>query len=124
MQGEGLELRMLVTLRVLNPNDDPIDYNGAYIKLDVQDRTFATGASDLSGSVPRFGESLISVPVTVSVLRMARQVMGILDGRPADQIRYSMTGKLSRSSYGSVRFRSEGEFTLKPQLPIAGDEVT
>ena len=123
MQGEGLELRMLVKLRVLNPNDSPIDYDGAYVKLDVQDRTFATGAADMSGSVPRFGESLVSVPVTVSVLRMARQVMGVLDGKPTDQIRYSMTGKLSRSTSGALRFSSEGEFTLNPQVPAASAEV-
>ena len=65
MQGEGLELRMLVKLRVLNPNDAPIDFNGAYVKFDVQDWTFATGATDTRGSVPRFSESLVSVPVTV-----------------------------------------------------------
>lgn len=112
LQGEGLELRMLVKLRVLNPNDTPVEYNGAYVKLDVQDRIFATGASDVAGSVPRFGESIISVPVTVSVLRMVRQVMGVMDGKPVDQIRYSMSGKLNRSAFGSLRFKSEGEFTL------------
>ena len=28
LQGEGLELRLLVKLRVQNPNDAPVDYNG------------------------------------------------------------------------------------------------
>ena len=121
MEGEGLELRMMVKLRVQNPNDAPIDYSGVYVKLEVQDRTFATGVSDATGSVPRFGESVISVPVTVSMLRMVRQVMGVLDGEPVDQIRYSMSGKLNRSGLGSVRFRSQGEFTLKPQEPAIGD---
>ena len=124
LEGEGLELRMMVKLRVQNPNDAPVDYSGVYVKLDVQDRTFATGVSDAAGSVPRFGESIISVPVTVSMLRMVRQVMGVLDGEPVDQIRYSMSGKLNRSSYGSVRFRSQGEFTLKPQEPAPGSDTT
>jgi LEA14-like dessication related protein len=124
LEGEGLELRMMVKLRVLNPNDAPIDYNGAYVKLDVQDKTFATGASDTSGSVPRFGESVIDVPVTVSMLRMVRQLMGVVDGKPVDQIRYSMTGKLNRSTLGSLGFRSEGEIALKPPQLEAGDDVT
>lgn len=123
LKGEGLEMRMMVKLRVLNPNDAPVDYNGAYVKLDVQDRTFATGVSDSAGSVPRFGESIISVPVTVSVLRMVRQVMGVLDGKPVDQIRYSMSGKLNRSAFGSLRFKSQGEFTMKPREPVAGDDT-
>jgi len=112
LEGEGLEMRFMVKLRVQNPNDAPVDYNGAYVKLDVQDRTFATGVSDEIGSVPRFGESIISVPVTASVLRMVRQVMGVMDGKPVEQVRYSMSGKLNRSAYGSLRFKSEGEFKL------------
>ncbi len=112
LEGEGLEMRMLVRLRVQNPNDTPVDYNGAYVKLDVQDRTFATGVSNATGSVPRFGESIIGVPVTVSVLRIVRQVMGVMGGEPVDQIRYSMSGKLNRSAYGSLRFKAEGEFKL------------
>ncbi len=120
LPGEGLELRLMVKLRVLNPNDVAIDFDGAYVKLEVQGKTFATGASDASGSMPRFGETIVSVPVTVSVLRMARQVIGMADDQPADQIRYSMTGKLSRATSGSVRFEAQGEFSLKPACPRRG----
>src|SRR6516225_5984794 len=54
--GEDLEMRMMVKLRVQNPNDTPIEYNGIYLKLEVLDRTFATGVSDEHGTIPRFGE--------------------------------------------------------------------
>ena len=53
LPGEGLEMRMLVKLRVLNPNDAPVDYDGVYVKMDVLDRTFATGASGERGSISR-----------------------------------------------------------------------
>lgn len=112
LPGEGLELRMLLKLRVQNPNDTPVEYDGVYVNLDVQGRTFATGVSDASGSVPRFGEAVISVPVTVSALRMARQVMGMVDGEPVDKIRYDMRGKLDGAGFSDVRFRSQGEFAL------------
>ena len=123
LKGEGLELRLMVKLRVQNPNDSPIDYDGAYVKVEVQDRTFATGVSDESGSVPRFGEAVINVPLTVSMFRMARQVMGMRDGKPVEQIRYSMSGKLSGSTFGSQRFESKGEFTLKPPEPTDVDDT-
>ncbi len=112
LEGERLEMRMMVKLRVQNPNDTPVDFNGAYVKLEVQDRTFATGVSDESGKVPRFGESIVSVPVTASVLRMVRQAMGAMDGKPVDEIRYSMSGKLNRVGAGALRFQSQGEFKL------------
>jgi LEA14-like dessication related protein len=112
LPGEGLELRLLLKLRVQNPNDTPVEFDGIYVKLEVQGRTFATGVSDASGTVPRFGEAVVVVPVTVSAMRMARQVMGMMDGEPVDRIRYEMTGKLDGAGFNDVRFRSQGEFTL------------
>jgi LEA14-like dessication related protein len=119
LQGEGLELRMLVKLRVQNPNDAPVDYNGVYVKLDVQGKTFASGVSDASGSVPRFGEAVIGVPITVSVLRMVRQMMGVLDGKPVNSIRYEMSGKLNRSTFRAVRFETQGEIAMPTSAPEA-----
>jgi hypothetical protein len=113
LQGEGLELRMLVKLRVQNPNDAPLDYNGAYLKLDVLGRSFASGVSDESGTVPRFGEAVIGVPVTVSVLRMASTALGMLDGKPMDKVSYELRGKLSGRAFSAARFRSRGELDLR-----------
>ena len=112
LPSEGMEIRMLLKLRVQNPNDTPIDYAGASVTLDVADKTFATGVSDASGTVPRFGEALIEVPVTISMLRMARQFMGVLDGQPVDRINYEMSGKLARRGSPDVRFSSAGELQL------------
>jgi LEA14-like dessication related protein len=78
LQGQGLEMRMLVKLRVQNPNDAQIDYNGVSLKLDVQDKTLASGVSDQAGTVPRFGEAVIEVPVTISAMNIARQIMGAM----------------------------------------------
>jgi LEA14-like dessication related protein len=121
MQGEGLELRMLVKLRVQNPNDAQIDFDGTYVKLTVQGKTFATGVSDAKGSVPRFGETVIEVPVTVSMLNVMRHVIGAMDDEtaPPDKVRYSLEGKLHGTGFSSLRFKSQGEFTLPgaPQTP-------
>jgi LEA14-like dessication related protein len=115
--GEGMELRMLVKLRVQNPNQAPIEFSGVYLELDVQGKTFATGVSSEAGTLPGFGEVVVAVPVTVSVLRMVRQVMGVLDGQPVDTIRYEMSGKLNGGLFDTVRFRSSGEFELPESTP-------
>ena len=112
LPGQGMELRMLVKLRVQNPNDAPIEYDGVYVKLDVLDGTFATGVSGERGSVPRFGESVISVPVTVSVLRVALNALRILDGKPVDKVGYKLEGKLDGPLIGSTRFKAEGQLRL------------
>jgi LEA14-like dessication related protein len=127
MQGQGMELRMLVKLRVQNPNDAPIDYDGVSLKLDVQGKTFATGVSDESGSVPRFGESVIAVPVTTSAMRMVRQALGMMGdkgtGTGAPKINYSLTGKLNGPTFGAVRFESKGDLELPTVPPPAGSET-
>ncbi len=115
--GEGMELRMLVKLRVQNPNQAPIDFSGVYVELDVQGKTFATGVSNEAGTLPGFGEVVVAVPVTVSVLRMVRQVMGVLDGQPVDKIRYEMSGKLSGGVFNTHRFGASGEFELPKSAP-------
>jgi len=112
-KGESLELRLLVRLRVQNPNSTPVSYDGAFVKVEVQDKTFATGVSDAGGTLAGFSEAVVEVPVTVSMLRMVRQVIGLKDDAPAGPIRYSMSGKL-----GYHRFRADGEFSLQPQAPV------
>jgi len=111
--GQDLEVRMMVKLRVQNPNDTPIDYDGVYLKLEVLDKTFATGVSNEHGSIPRFGESIVSVPMTVSMLRMGLYALSMLSGgTPVDKVKYKMTGDLNGPVFGSTKFHAEGELTL------------
>ena len=118
LQGEGMELRLLTKLRVQNPNDSAIEYNGVYVKIEVQGKTFATGVSDASGTVPAFGESVIDVPVTASAMRVAHQVFGVMrGGGPPEKPQYSMSGKLSGGVFVTQRFETSGEFSLKPPAP-------
>ena len=124
LPGEGLEIRMNLKLRVQNPNDAPIEYDGAYVKLSVQDKTFATGVSDASGTVPRFGESVIVVPVTVSMMNIVRQVLGAIDSQapPPEKIHFTLEGKLNGSGFSSVRFKSKGDLELPaPTAPATGE---
>jgi LEA14-like dessication related protein len=112
LEGQGLELRMLVKLRVQNPNDAPVEYNGVALEMNVQGKTFATGVSDAGGSVPRFGEAVISVPVTVSAFHMLGQAWDMMRGGGSGRITYEMKGKLNGSGFNSTSFRTQGEFDL------------
>jgi len=117
LAAEGLEFRMMVKLRIQNPNDAPLEYRGVYVQLDVQDKTFATGVSDEPGSIPPFSEALVKVPVTVSFVRLAGHAMSMLEGRPVERVRYKLRGKLSGPLFGSTTFESKGEFALPGATP-------
>ena len=62
MQGQGLEMRMTVKLRVQNPNDAPVNYKGAALEMGVQGKTLATGVTNSPGTVPGFGEAIMPCP--------------------------------------------------------------
>jgi LEA14-like dessication related protein len=116
LESQGLELRMLVKLRVQNPNDAAVDYNGVALEMNVREKTFASGVSDAGGSVPRFGEVLISVPVTVSAFSMLGQAFDMIRSGGSGPITYEMKGKLNGSGFNSTHFRTQGEF----ELPATG----
>ena len=111
LKGQGFELRLNVKLRVQNPNDAPVNYNGAAIQMDVQGKKFATGVTDASGTIPRFGEAIIAVPVTISAFRMMRQASGMMGGGGLDKIEFEMKGKLSNGLH-TTRFATKGGFDL------------
>jgi len=104
---QGLGAHMQLKLRVKNPNDTPIEYNGISVELDVQNKSLASGMSNQSGTVPAFGEAVILVPVEISYMGMAGQAMGLLSGKSLDKVTYEMHGKV-----GTVPFKSQGELSL------------
>ena len=114
--GQGLELRMLVKLRVINPGEKALDYDGIALDMDVHNKGFASGVSDAKGTVPRFGEAVLSVPVSVSAVALLRQAMGMAQGTPS-KVAYELRGRLAGTTWGTVRFQSSGEIELPTSLP-------
>jgi LEA14-like dessication related protein len=114
LPGEGLELRLAVRVRIQNPNDADIEYSGAALNLDVNGRKLATGVSAAMGTVPRYGEAVLEIPVTISALSMARQVLGFVNDNAQDQreVSYTVRGKLEGGVFGTRRFTDEGTFEL------------
>lgn len=109
LPGEGLELRFLVKLRMQNPNEQALDFNGAFVELDVRGQPFASGVSDASGSVPRYGEAVVAVPVSVSALHAVRQAIGAIGSTEPMRLDYELRGKLAGPGFADMRFETSGE---------------
>lgn len=115
MPGEGMESRFALKLRVQNPNETALDFDGVFVEIDVRGAKLATGVSDQKGVVPRYGETVITMPMSVSLGAMIRQVIGIATG---ERIRtdYQLRGKLAGPAFGGYRFESKGELQLPASL--------
>jgi hypothetical protein len=105
-------------LRVQNPNDAAIDYDGLALQLDVNGQPLASGVSDQSGQVPRYGEALLRIPLTISafsVMRQAWAASGYPNGRG---LPYELRGKLGGGLLGTTRFSDAGTLNW-PQSTVA-----
>ena len=106
--GRGLELRLLVKLRIQNPNDLAIDYNGLSFDLAVRNRDVASGVSAAKGRLERYGESIVLVPVTVHAAELLRQLWS-LAGQEREALPYTVRGQVG-GPFGPVRFETNGLF--------------
>ena len=116
LPGQGLELRLAVTLRLQNPNEAPLEFDGVALDLEVNGMELASGVSDQRGSVPRFGETVLTVPVTISAWAMVRQAYAWSSG-PRDKLDYAAHGKLGGTGIGGLRFSARGEFEWPQPKP-------
>jgi LEA14-like dessication related protein len=112
LPGQGLEVRMAVRLRLQNPNETVIDYSGVALQLDVNDRLLASGVSDQQGTIGRFSETVLVVPVSVSAFAALRQAVGLTRTQRLDNLPYTLRGKLAGGVFGTLRFEDSGTLSL------------
>jgi len=118
LPGQGLEVRMAVKLRLQNPNETAIDYTGVALDLDVNGKLLASGVSDQQGTIGRFSEGILVVPVSVSAFAALRQAVGLTQTQSLDNLPYTLRGKLAGGLFGTMRFSDSGVLSL-PQ-PAGG----
>ena len=114
LAGEGLELRFTVKLRVQNPADAPLDIDGLSLNLAVRGMDFASGVSAVKTTVPRFGEAVLSVPVTVPATALLRQAWAMTGQREVRKVEFELSGRLGAGPFGGSRFASKGELDWPP----------
>lgn len=120
LAGEGLEVRFALKLRVQNPNENALVYDGMSVNLDLDGRGLASGVSNASGEIPRFSDAVLIVPVSISAFSVVRQLLaraGDMQGEGSavsQPIAYSLKGKLGApaGSSGAIRFSDRGELNI------------
>ncbi|MFJ4068025.1 LEA type 2 family protein [Pseudomonas sp. NPDC089996] len=112
LQGQELEMRMAVKMRVQNPNESAIDYNGVALNLEVNGQPLAAGVSDQQGHIGRYDEAVIVVPVSITAFAFLRQAYGLGQFDSLQGMPYKLRGKLAGGLLGTVRFTDEGKLDL------------
>jgi hypothetical protein len=117
LPAQGLEMRFEVLLRIQNPNDSAIDYDGIALELDVNGQPLASGVSPASGQVPRYGEALLRVPLSISAFSVMRQAWAAAGYPQGRGLPYELRGKLGGGLFGSARFSDSGTLNWPQPAP-------
>ena len=108
----ALEQRYAMKVRLLNPNDADIAFDGVVFDLEINEKPFAKGVSDRRSVIPRFGEALIDVQVVSGLQNVLRQINNLLKGNQT-AITYRIKGRLHLDGgIGSVPFDTTGEISF------------
>ncbi len=110
-EGQGMEARFTVKLRIQNSSETSIDFDGISLDLDLRGMSFASGVSDQRGTIPRFGETVVTVPVTVPATSLIRQVYGLATG-DRNKVDYQLHGRLGSAGLWGTRFDASGEVEI------------
>jgi LEA14-like dessication related protein len=106
-----LEQRYAVKVRLLNPNDVDIAFDGVVFDLEVNDKPFAKGVSDRGGTIPRFGEAVIDIQVVTGLQNILRQIVELQKEDRAG-FSYHIKGRLHSKGGFAIPFDTKGEFAL------------
>ena len=112
LPSQDMEIRFAVKIRVQNPNESSINFNGVSLDLDINGQPFAAGVSDQSGSIARFSETVLTVPVSVSAFSVLRQTVGLSRTQTLNNMPYILRGKLAGGLFGTMRFVDSGKLSL------------
>ena len=108
------ETALRVDLRLINPNDVPLNINGLNCELALNGKRFASGGANAKKVIPPYGTGVIPVVVYSSVFKVIRGVLG-LQGK--ENFKYRLKGRLhlegNRLLGSSIPFESAGELSLK-----------
>jgi len=117
LQGiKGLETIFRLQLRVINPDEEPIEVRGLTCTLKVNGKSFATGISDEHVTVPASGTTTVPVLVYAGVFDLVGPVIELLQNnasQPVKPLEYALTGRLRLGEKGEDKI----PFSLQGHLP-------
>jgi hypothetical protein len=104
---EGITPRFEIGFRIINPNLDPLNFEGHRV---------LAGVSDNLPTVAPYGEANITLEATVDLIK-GIQFISALINKPRDTFKYSFNAKLDPGGITpKIIIKEEGEFNLRNEM--------
>jgi LEA14-like dessication related protein len=107
------ETTLKIDLRVLNPNNIPLQLKGTDCDLELNGKKFASGVSDEQVKIPAFGTAIVPMTIYSSMFDV---VQSLIKTEKRQKLNYRIKGRVHLSG-GSllspvIPFTSEGSISL------------
>jgi LEA14-like dessication related protein len=93
LPANGLEQRFTMGLRVANPNGLALNLVGMSYSIELEGFKLVTGVSNDIPSIAAYGEGLVNVEASVSLIDGVRLINGLLS-KPQSELNYKIGAKL------------------------------
>ena len=118
---KSMETAFLVQLRVMNPNEVPLDIRGVDCDLEIDGRHFAQGIASSPQKIPAYGSALVPVSVYASMMNMISSVVGLIQttnnaSAALQPLSYKLVGNIRLGTGGftkKIPFENTGELSLQ-----------
>lgn len=116
-----LESAFRIGLRVINPNEIPLEISGLECELKIDGKDFATGVAGEHHVIPAYGSAIVPVTVYASMLDMVASAVSFAQGPDNDDgkrkpLRYELTGHVRLGGKNMLKrtlpFQSQGKISL------------
>lgn len=103
------EQRYGLTLRIQNPDRQPLAIEGLSFEVELNGKSFAHGVSNRATQIPAFGEAVLEVEVVSTLFGLVEQLRR-LEQRQGQPLSYRIAGRISTAgSLLSIPFEQQGE---------------
>ena len=110
---EGSGPRFLLTVRVVNPNEQALDIAGISYAIELMDRELVTGVANDIPVIEGYSERSIDLEAGVNLFEFLR-LLASFGQTPADLINYKVTAKVDfRGLLPTQRVEKTGEINLR-----------
>ncbi len=115
-----LEQRMRVSIRIRNPNNQPVTISGLRFSLALNKNSLLEAVSNKTVKVPRLGEAVTTVSASTTTFALIRQALEIDPEKPID---YRLDGTaFIADAFGSrIPFHTEGRINLSRLFGAGGE---
>lgn len=111
-----LEQVYLVTVRIQNPNEHPIELRGGSFELELNGNDFGSGVTDNQVSVPAYGDAKVQVQMVSTLFGMLRLIQSFQE-KEIKSLKYDISGRLAiEGSFTGLSFKEEGDLKLPKRL--------